>query len=75
MARIQAFTESDDLAWLFEVPLKGAFESLRTATVVATIEGNEDAPSKVELFAVDHYQAKPFATFEHNADGELARVV
>ena len=52
--------EKADLDWLFTTHLNQS--KLRAKTVAAFIYGNEDAPSRVELFDRDDYRAKPFIT-------------
>jgi hypothetical protein len=57
---------TEDLKWLQDV------HKIPNATdyKAALIYGNEDSPSKVELYARDHYQCPP-AVFEPNQDGDL----
>lgn len=45
----------DDLLWLEDVHKIG----MATQYAVAVIHGNEDSPTKVELFARNHYKCRP----------------
>lgn len=62
MAREQFFSEPVDIQWLFSSHLQ-PFDNLREKTVCAILEGNEDAPDKVTLYAENDYRAKPLAVF------------
>lgn len=55
----------EDMAWLAEV-----HTPLAKGHACAIIHGNEDAPSKVELFARNHYQCVP-TVLEPDADYNL----
>lgn len=57
----------EDLDWLQEVhkmPVQAG------GYVCAILYGNEDAPSKVELFVRDHYKCKP-TVYESDDTGTL----
>jgi hypothetical protein len=72
----QIFTvedEPDAIAWLFETHLK-AYPELRLVTSVVMLTGNEDAPSRVALFAINHCEAL-IAEFQQDADGNLVRIL
>lgn len=55
----------DDRKWLKEVH---GIDSAGYAKAILT--GNEDSPTKVELYARDHYQCPP-KTYEPNDEGVL----
>jgi hypothetical protein len=60
------FLESkEDLKWLSDVHYKAAI-----LYACAILHGNEDAPSKVELFARNHFKCKP-TILEANDSGNL----
>lgn len=66
------FTESPDITWLFNTHIPSyACTETHTQCEVALIYGNEDSPEKVELFSVNDYKAKPYATFLQNDSGNL----
>lgn len=50
-----------DLDWLFDVYVHGG-PDLRNRTVCAIIVGSEDYPEEIQLYAVNHYQARPILT-------------
>jgi len=61
-------TEPEDLKWLNETHNVSTY-----GYKVAVLHGNEDYPTKVELFAKDHFRCKP-TVYEPDEDGTLRLV-
>lgn len=65
------FTESEDLDWLFTTHLPKDAGMYRQSVVVTIVEGNEDAPERVELYDIDDYRRPPMAVYAVNEGGNL----
>jgi hypothetical protein len=63
------FDQSTDLAWLANTHMQPFSEQVM-ASACAILHGNEDAPEKVELFAVNDYRCMP-TVFVQNESGNL----
>ncbi len=59
----------EDWPWLVDVHKVDI-----TGAVVITLQGSEDAPTKIEVFSRDHYQAIPLRAYAPDADGTLVLV-
>lgn len=64
--RVILLQGKEDMEWLAEThcPIARRYE-------LAYVEGNEDCPSKVSLFARNHYQCKPTVLIRDDNTGDL----
>jgi hypothetical protein len=65
-------TSLEDMKWLADVHKIDIYHPKTHArAILVIIYGNEDCPSKVELFSRDYYKAKPFRVYVSDSDGKL----
>jgi len=58
----------DGIQWLFDTHLEPfrnllPFNYFTTDVVAAILHGNDDCPTRIELYRKNHHRAKPFAVF------------
>lgn len=63
-----------DIDWAFAVHIPSwQGTGLHTNTVCMILHGNEDSPTKLELFSVNHYKAKPVVFIQDSETGNLIK--
>ena len=70
----QMMSDPDSIDWIFTVHLKD-FAGMKADTRSAFVSGNEDCPTRIQLYQVEQPSIShdPFAVFVQDANGNLKR--